>query len=205
VNLRSETDDGRIARIVLGEVRLTPEQTIRLIGDGKRIFAIVGFELLSQSPFITEWLIAGPFPNEGDKGLDAVYPPEQARTLEDALKAVQWRRVKAADGVLNLLPHFQPNTNVVAYALAVIDAPNDMATELLVGSDDGVKMWLNGELVHSNHAHRGLTVDQDRVRVRLRKGTNWLLVKVENGGGDWALAVRVRDADGVLKLSVPKP
>jgi hypothetical protein len=205
VNLRGETDDGRVARIALGEVRLTPEQTIRLIGDGKRIFAVVGFELLSQIPFITEWLIAGPFPNEGDKGLDAVYPPEQARTLEDALKAVQWRRVKAADGVLNLLPHFQPNTNVVAYALAVIDAPNDMATELLIGSDDGVKVWLNGELVHNNHAHRGLTLDQDRVRVKLRKGINWLLVKVENGGGDWALAVRVRDADGVLKLSVPKP
>jgi hypothetical protein len=48
-------------------------------------------------------------------------------------------------------------------------------------------------------------LDQDRVRVKLRKGINWLLVKVENGGGDWALAVRVRDADGVLKLSVPKP
>jgi hypothetical protein len=80
-----------------------------------------------------------------------------------------------------------------------------MATELLIGSDDGVKVWLNGELVHNNHAHRGLTLDQDRVRVKLRKGINWLLVKVENGGGDWALAVRVRDADGVLKLSVPKP
>jgi hypothetical protein len=137
--------------------------------------------------------------------LDAVYPPEQARTLEDTLKVAQWKRVKAAEGVLNLLPHFQPNTNVVAYALAVIDAPNEMATELLIGSDDGVKVWLNGELVHNNHAHRGLTLDQDRVRVKLRKGINWLLVKVENGGGDWALAVRVRDADGVLKLSVPKP
>jgi len=112
--------------------------------------------------------------------------------------------VKAADGVLNLLPHFKPNTNVVAYALAIVEAPKDMTTELLIGSDDGVKVWLNGELVHSNHAHRGLTIDQDKAQVKLRQGTNLLLVKVENGGGDWSLAVRVRDPDGILNFSVPQ-
>lgn len=205
VDLRGETEDGRVVRLPLGAVRLAPDQkAIRLEGDGKRLFAVLGFELRSQSPFITDWLIAGPFPNEGDKGFDATYPPEQAKSLDEALKVAEWRRVSAPDGVLNLLPHFKPNTNVVAYALAVIDAPSETVTELLIGSDDGVKVWLNGELVHNHHAHRGLTVGQDPVRVRLRKGANWLLVKVENGGGDWAVAVRVRDADGVLKFSAPQ-
>ncbi len=204
VDLKGEREFGQVVRVPLGVVRVSPEQTIRIEGDGQRLFAILGFELRSLSPFITEWLIAGPYPNEGDKGFDAQYPPEQAKTLEEVLKVAEWKRVTAPEGVLNLLPHFKPNTNVVAYALAVIDAPKEMATELLIGSDDGVKIWLNGALVHSNHAHRGLTVDQDRVPVQLQQGRNWLLVKVENGGGDWALAVRVRDPDGTLKFAIPQ-
>lgn len=205
VDLRGEREYGQVVRVPLGTWKLTAGQTIYLEGDGKHLFALLGFETLSLSPFITDWLIIGPYPNEGCKGFDALYPPEQAPSLEEALRVAEWKRASVRDGVLNFLPHFKPNTNVVAYALALIESPREMATELLVGSDDGVKVWLNGKLVHNNHAHRGLTVDQDRVAVRLRQGRNWLLVKVENGGGDWALAVRVRDPDGVLKFTTPSP
>ncbi len=204
VDLRGERDYGQVIRVPLGAVKISPGQTIKIEGDGKNIFAVLGFEVQSRSPLVTDWLIAGPFPNENCKGFDEVYPPEQAKTLDEILKAAEWKQVNAADGVLNLLPHFRPNTNVVAYALTIIESPKDMTTDLLIGSDDGVKVWLNGELVHSNHAHRGLSIDQDRVQVKLKQGTNLLLVKVENGGGDWAVAVRVRDPDGVLKFSLPK-
>lgn len=204
VDLLSDTQDGRVFRADFGMMRLAPEQKeIRIEGDGKHIFAVLGFELVSQSPFITDWLIAGPFPNENCKGFDTPYPPEQTKSLDDALKAAEWKRAGVSDSIMDLLPHFKPNTNVVAYALAKIEAPNEMPTELLIGSDDGVKVWLNGELVHSNHAHRGVQVDQDRVTVRLRHGTNWLLLKVENGGGAWGFVVRVRDVDRVLKFSAP--
>ncbi len=205
VDLTGEREYGQVVRVPLGTVRIAPGQTIRVEGDGKRLFALIGFELRSLSPFVTQWLITGPYPNDEDKGFDAVYPPEQAKTVEELLKVASWKPVSAPGGTLNLLPHFKPNTNVVAYALALIEAPREQTTELLIGSDDGVKVWLNGELVHSNHVHRGLAIDQDRVVVRLRQGTNWLLVKVENGGGEWALALRVRDPDGTLRLSVPQP
>ncbi len=204
VDLRDERDYGQVVRVSLGEVKLASGQTIKIEGDGRNIFAVLGFELQSRSPLVTKWLIAGPFPNENCKGFDAVYPPEQAKTLDELLKAAEWKKVTAADGVVNLLPHFKPNTNVVAYALTIIESPKEVTTELLIGSDDGVKVWLNGELVHNNHAHRGLTIDQDRVQVKLRQGTNLLLVKIENGGGDWAVAVRVLDPDRVLKFSLPQ-
>ncbi|MCS7192202.1 MAG: hypothetical protein NZ937_04370, partial [Armatimonadetes bacterium] len=64
--------------------------------------------------------------------------------------------------------------------------------------------WLNGELVHSNRVYRGLAIDQDKVKVKLKQGSNLLLVKVENGGGDWAVSVRVRDPDETLKFALPK-
>lgn len=80
-----------------------------------------------------------------------------------------WKKISVPNGIVDLLQHFKPNTDVVAYTLALIELPADLQTDLLVGSDDGVKVCLNGELVHSNHAHRGLQVDQDRVRFKLGK------------------------------------
>ncbi|MCS7266296.1 MAG: DUF2961 domain-containing protein [Armatimonadetes bacterium] len=204
VDLRGERAYGQVVRISLGTVKVMPNQNIRVEGDGKRIFAVIGFELRSLSPFVTDWLIAGPFPSENGKGFEDAYPPEQAKDLQELLKVAEWKQVRASDGVLNLLPHFKPNTNVVAYALSVIEAPKEMETEFLVGSDDGVKIWLNGELVHSNRVYRGLAIDQDKVKVKLKQGSNLLLVKVENGGGDWAVSVRVRDPESLLKFSLPK-
>jgi len=43
---------------------------------------------------------------------------------------------------------------------------------------------------------RGLSVDQDRVRVRLQKGVNRLLLKVTQGGGGWEFCVRLVDLQG---------
>ena len=67
----------------------------------------------------------------------------------------------------------------------------------MLGSDDGVKAWLNGNLVHGNNVDRGLVVDQDMALVGLKKGTNELLLKVTQGGGGWAVAARIVAMDGL--------
>lgn len=51
-----------------------------------------------------------------------------------------------------------------------------------VGSDDGVKVWLNGEVVHYNAVTRGAGDYKDAFPVTLKKGTNVLLVAVDNRG-----------------------
>ena len=53
---------------------------------------------------------------------------------------------------------------------------------MLVGSDDGVKVWLNGEVVHYNPVIRGAGDYQDAFPVTLKQGTNVLLVAVDNRG-----------------------
>ncbi len=74
---------------------------------------------------------------------------------------------------------------------------------MLLGSDDGVQVWINGSLVHERDVQRALVPDDDRVTVRLRAGANSLLFKVHNQGGPAALAVRFRDPDGTLRSSSP--
>jgi hypothetical protein len=59
-----------------------------------------------------------------------------------------------------------------------------------VGSDDGVRVWLNGALVHENWIGRALTEDEDLFPVTLEPGKNVLLLKVQDMQGDWAFSVR---------------
>lgn len=67
-----------------------------------------------------------------------------------------------------------------------------------VGSDDGVKFWLNGVLVHQNNVSRGHGVGQDKVTADFKEGWNDLLLKVTNSGSDWAASVRLRKPDGTM-------
>jgi len=66
-----------------------------------------------------------------------------------------------------------------------INDPQEEFGVLGISSDDAVKVWSNGELVHENCASRGLTVDNDRGSVTSKKGMNQLVLKIQNHGFEW--------------------
>ena len=70
----------------------------------------------------------------------------------------------------------------VVYGSLTLNSPRKQETTMLVGSDDGVKVWLNGEVVHYNPTTRGADDYQDAFPVTLKQGTNVLLVAVDNRG-----------------------
>ena len=70
----------------------------------------------------------------------------------------------------------------IVYGSATLNSPRKQETTMLVGSDDGVKVWLNGEIVHYNPTERGAGDYQDAFPVTLKQGTNVLLVAVDNRG-----------------------
>ena len=70
----------------------------------------------------------------------------------------------------------------VVYGSVTLNSPRKQETTMLVGSDDGVKVWLNGEIVHYNPVLRGAGDYQDAFPVTLKQGTNVLLVAVDNRG-----------------------
>ena len=74
----------------------------------------------------------------------------------------------------------------VAYGYITLDSPDDQNTRMYVGSDDAVKVWLNGILVHNNPVDRGATDYQDEFPVTLKQGTNILLVAVYDLWGGWS-------------------
>jgi len=88
------------------------------------------------------------------------------------------------------------------YGYTAVFSPDDRATEFWVGSDDTIAVWLNGVEVHRNPALRGVTVDQDKAKVNLKRGLNHLLLKVCEQGGGFGVTARFRDADGLAFDSV---
>ena len=70
----------------------------------------------------------------------------------------------------------------IVYGSVILNSPEKQQTTMLVGSDDSVKVWLNGELVHKALVARGADDYQDFFPVTLKQGKNVLLVALDNHG-----------------------
>lgn len=174
----------------------------------------LGLDCLFPEPvreFVKEWNIIGPFDNPGEgkirKGLSIVYPPEKHIDLTAEYpgkggKTVKWKKVKAwENGYVDLNSTFEDNDFSVAYATTYVFSPTQRKTVMYIGSDDGVKVWLNGVIVHENPILRPAAPDQDRVEVTLKRGWNGILIKIEEGLGWWGFYLRIPNPDGDLKFS----
>ena len=90
-----------------------------------------------------------------------------------------------------------------SYALTTLVSKTDQSDVMMrVGSDDSIKVWLNGEVVFSNAVNRVYKQNSDVFPVNLKKGDNLLLVKVSEREGPWGMQVGV-DADVFPVYRVP--
>ena len=79
-----------------------------------------------------------------------------------------------------------------AYAFINIVSPHDQnKVRMGVGSDDSVKVWLNGTVVHRKKISRRTTGIQDQFDTNLKAGNNLLLVKVSEYSGNWGLFFKI--------------
>ena len=70
--------------------------------------------------------------------------------------------------------------------------------QLCVGSDDGVQVWLNDQLLHSNNACRGRGVCQDIVPFSLEdSGIFCLRIAAWERGGGWGCSIGIQDEIGL--------
>jgi alpha-glucosidase (family GH31 glycosyl hydrolase) len=163
-------------------------------------------------PSINAWWVVGPFEAPFAKSMDTTFPPEEKIDLAAQYEgkdkqAIGWKQVRRP---------IKPDTNLadeffvdltgvfggrkyeaVAYALVYLNAPEETDATLALGTDDGVVVWLNGKEIYRVAQGRAFMSKQDRLPVHLNKGANTLLLKINQGGGDWGFAVHVEDADGM--------
>jgi tetratricopeptide (TPR) repeat protein/transglutaminase-like putative cysteine protease len=167
---------------------------------------------LAQLAFLGGWQIAGPFDNDGKRGFDEVYPPEEeqdlAKRYPGKAREVGWRPLPPealVAGFAHLGAAVRPAREVVVYALTVVDAPRDERAVLHLGASGAVKVFLNGALVHADPTYHRARLDTSAVEVGLRQGPNRILVKLCHAEGMLGFFARLADVRGApLQLRAAK-
>lgn len=158
--------------------------------------------------FVDEWLVVGPFGNEGKAGFDDVYGPEaqfdqpvvEGRAFNGKERPVRWRRAPDVFGFgwLDGSALFRPEQNICYYASTAVWREGDARTPISVwaGASGAFKVFVNGKPVLQDDAYRGHDVDRFGAVLRLPEGKSQLLVKVCGTDDAPALSVRLGDGRG---------
>lgn len=167
---------------------------------------------LLENGLISAWLVAGPLPyipaqNNPERAIGfyvdflkasggeaTVVPTEGDQFEYESGKTAEWKATLTdGEGLLNFLAVIQSTLmdQGVAYAFCEITADTEKDAILKVRSNDGVRVWLNQELIHDNHVARRLDAEEDSIPIHLKAGKNRLLAKVDQQGGAWELKARI--------------
>jgi alpha-mannosidase len=159
-----------------------------------------------ESKLIDNWLVLGSFKCDTiHQALDITFLenephifPEQGET--DVASGYTWQTYSVdKKGILDFLKLELPYSEYcVVYAVTYIYSPTEKNIKLLVGSDDGIGMWINGNEIHRKVVWRGVNPRGDVVPVRLSAGWNRLLAKVFNAGGGFSLIGEIVELDNSL-------
>ena len=105
-----------------------------------------------------------------------------------------WKKMRPEDGLVDFLDGASRGSHdfCVGYAWAEVESPTDTEAWLGIGSDDGLKVWLNGEIVNDRWVERTSRLDDDVVPLRLKQGMNHFLIKIQNIKGHWSFTCRLR-------------
>lgn len=88
----------------------------------------------------------------------------------------------------------------LAYAYSIIQSEREAVLPLEVSHNDGLKIWLNGEMVYEKKSTGGVKIREEerdvflenKFEAKIKKGKNTLLIKSETVGKEWKVLIRPR-------------
>lgn len=174
--------------------KIIDRHRISAIGDMEETYGNLGkfMEKVKRADkFYSDWWVLGPFDNVDGKGLAKAQDPE--KRFDSAMEytgtggsKIKWqKKTDASSGYVDFYKIFTPNENVLAYAYRTITLPEARSMQFGVGSNDGVRVWVNGKLVLDRQLSRKAEPNQDMITVPMKKGENSILVKVDQLKRGW--------------------
>ncbi len=158
----------------------------------------------AEGKYFTEWMMTNPITVSSNAENDSI---DYLKAMKGELNAVpkvtqefnynnhtyRWRRTSSIYfDVVNLNNEFPGNnTNVVSYAFANIDCPNDMIVKTSIGSTDDIDVIINGKLDYRIRDNQKLKIDKNVFELPLKKGRNNLMLKLYQKDGDWKFTFRI--------------
>lgn len=195
-----------MAEIGRASVGAYPEQVKALLTDlaangadqAVRAKATQSLAMLGKfGDFIVGWELSPLYEGAGYQDLfEKPFAPEQAGHENE----VPWRLMPAGlaaeqPWLMDILAVY-PGEQKVAYLRTRVKVETERDLRLEIGSDDGPKVWWNGEMVFANNVARAAAPAQDKVVVHARSGWNTLMIKVSQNVMGWGLVARLVETDG---------
>jgi hypothetical protein len=153
--------------------------------------------LAGYEDYLTAWQYAGPYFEEGKPG-SALFDIKYKAETDPASEV--WNIVPMGLDPLRpwviALAQILGDFDRVVYLRTTITSATAQDVILETGSNDGIKVWWNGEMIHGLNVARGLAAGQDQLPVSLKAGDNTLVMAIYQHGGDWGAAARLRTKDG---------
>ena len=159
--------------------------------------------------WVTRWQVVGPFDNTQRAGYDTVFAAEAGfrpdAEYDGKTGKVRWQTFTTTNdyGMVDLNKPLGALKEVTAYAHTDFVADRAQPAELRLGCKNAWKVWFNGQFLFGrDEYHRGAEIDQYRLPVQLKPGTNSILVKVcqneqtEDWTVEWEFQLRLTDLQG---------
>jgi len=159
-------------------------------------------ELADLLGVIRNWRILGPLPwnlSEGFSGRFASEPTVDFSATVDGMNGRDtWKTISETGtlGEVNLAGLLGMVENAAAVAVCRVSVPEPVKAVLRCGSDDGIKVWVNGQPVFEKDCDRGMLPDQDLIPVMLQAGENRLTLVITQRAGGWGFQARMTDEQG---------
>jgi hypothetical protein len=157
--------------------------------------ARIAVKVRPRYAFINRWMVAGPYTQKDTEGsdlFDVVFAPE---IKDPGVTWILYPVEKYGQGVVALDKLFGTD-HCTAYLKTRIWCPEIRKSVIEAGSDDGIKLWINGKLVHAHDVMRAYTEGEDKVPVELHKGWNDFMAKITQGTGGWQAGFVITDEQG---------
>ena len=215
-------DQERLFALLVGKlsdesemVRLEAARHLSLLGDARSEPLVAKVRQASQErrlavsgiSSIGEVWVVGPFA-DGEDGFGRLHSPERgpvdlSANYTATAETLKWRRISF--GRMIQFSEFDRRAEWASfYAYFRLQSSRTERVHVLVGSDDGMKVWHNGAEVWNNDVSRGALPFQDVIRLNLQPGSNDFLVRVRNRVGDCGLYLHYRTLGSVV-ATLPEP
>ncbi|MBL4755216.1 MAG: DUF3857 domain-containing protein [Flavobacteriales bacterium] len=155
---------------------------------------------------LREWSFVGPFSNLSGSGYDKDYAPIKSPEHSTVFKSwlnsdIKWFTPVQRDiQPWILLDNYIRYTSGIIYAQTFVKLEADREVTIAAGSSGNIKVWANDQLVLSEEEDRRTEVDMYERKIKLKKGTNRILVQLGYTGKttNANFIIRFIDKDGTV-------
>jgi HEAT repeat protein len=155
-------------------------------------------QVRARVEYLTDWQVSGPYRQAGkdyEALFDIAFPPEGHQSNGAVWKALPASTDPKRPWAMDLLKSLG-GEQCVAYARTWVRCEQEQPAVLELGSDDGVKVWVNEKQIYAQNVARALQPGSDKVKVSLNRGWNTIVFKITQNNQGWEFCARLLKPDG---------